>query len=117
MQEKDKCFGSLVLYLSFERYYDVNIMELCSFSIYYSCVFAKRNYRVLVRVCVCVCVCVHPYVCVSFCTITQKVIDLQLYTYILYGLGFPAIDYMTYLQSPDTQGQNIRPNSLSHIMI
>ena len=25
---------------------------------YHSCVFAKRNYRVLVRVCVCVCVCV-----------------------------------------------------------
>ena len=24
----------------------------------YSCVFGKRNYRVLVRVCVCVCVCV-----------------------------------------------------------
>ena len=28
----------------------------------YSCVFGKRNYRVLVRVCVCVCVCVS--VCV-----------------------------------------------------
>ena len=27
---------------------------------YYSCVFAKRNYRVLVRVCVCVRVCVFP---------------------------------------------------------
>ena len=26
--------------------------------IYYSCVFGKRNYRVLVRVSVCVCVCV-----------------------------------------------------------
>ena len=34
----------------------------------YSCVFGKRNYRVLVRVCLCVCVC--------FCTITQKEIDL-----------------------------------------
>ena len=34
----------------------------------YSCVFGKRNYRVLVRVSVCVCVC--------FCTITQKEIDL-----------------------------------------
>ena len=40
---------------------------------YCSCVFAKRNYRVLVRVCVCACVCVC--VCV-FCTITQKVINL-----------------------------------------
>ena len=38
----------------------------------YSCVFGKRNYRVLVRVCVCVCV----FVCVCFCTITQKEIDL-----------------------------------------
>ena len=36
--------------------------------IYYSCVFGKRNYRVLVRASVCVCVC--------FCTITQKEIDL-----------------------------------------
>ena len=30
----------------------------------YSCVFGKRNYRVLVRVCVCVCVCVCVRVCV-----------------------------------------------------
>ena len=29
-----------------------------SCQIYYSCVFGKRNYRVLVRVCVCVCLCV-----------------------------------------------------------
>ena len=34
----------------------------------YSCVFGKRNYRVLESLCVCVCVC--------FCTITQKEIDL-----------------------------------------
>ena len=40
----------------------------------YSCVFGKRNYRVLVRVSVCVCVCLC--VCVCFCTITQKEIDL-----------------------------------------
>ena len=33
---------------------------------YHSCVFAKRNYRVLVRVSLCVCVCV--------CTVTQKII-------------------------------------------
>ena len=47
-------------------------------SIYYSCVFGKRNYRVLVRVsvCVCACVCVCPCVCVCFCTITQKEINL-----------------------------------------
>ena len=31
---------------------------------FYSCVFGKRNYRVLVRVCVCVCVCVCVRVCV-----------------------------------------------------
>ena len=41
--------------------------HLVIFSIYYSCVFAKRNYRVLVRVCVCVfvhvCVCVCLFVC------------------------------------------------------
>ena len=30
----------------------------------YSCVFGKRNYRVLVRVSVCVCVCVRVCVCV-----------------------------------------------------
>ena len=46
----------------------------------YSCVFGKRNYRVLVRVCVfvCVCVCVSVFVCVCvcFCTITQKEINL-----------------------------------------
>ena len=30
----------------------------------YSCVFGKRNYRVLVRVCVCVCVCFTVCVCV-----------------------------------------------------
>ena len=41
---------------------------------HYSCVFGKRNYRVLVRVSVCVCVCLC--VCVCFCTITQKEIDL-----------------------------------------
>ena len=43
---------------------------------YYSCVFGKRNYRVLVRVSVCVCVSVFVCVCVCFCTITQKEIDL-----------------------------------------
>ena len=36
----------------------------------YSCVFGKRNYRVLVRVCVCVCV--RVCVCVCFCTITRN---------------------------------------------
>ena len=45
-----------------------NLFLVC----YYSCVFGKRNYRVLVRVSVCVCLCV----CVCFCTITQKEIDL-----------------------------------------
>ena len=39
---------------------------------FYSCVFGKRNYRVLVRVSVCVCVSVFVCVCVCFCTITQK---------------------------------------------
>ena len=35
----------------------------------YSCVFGKRNYRVLVRVCVCVCVCMRSRarVCVCVC--------------------------------------------------
>ena len=33
----------------------------------YSCVFGKRNYRVLVRICVCVCVCVSVFVCVGVC--------------------------------------------------
>ena len=44
-------------------------MKVKGLNTHYSCVFGKRNYRVLVRVCVCVCVCV-------FCTITQKEIDL-----------------------------------------
>ena len=37
--------------------------------LYYSCVFGKRNYRVLVRVsvCVCVCVCASVFVCVCVC--------------------------------------------------
>ena len=44
----------------------------------YSCVFGKRNYRVLVRVSVCVCASVFVCVCVCVCfyTITQKEIDL-----------------------------------------
>ena len=33
---------------------------------FYSCVFGKRNNRVLVRVCVCVCVCFRVCVCVCF---------------------------------------------------
>ena len=49
---------------------------LLSAKIYYSCVFGKRNYRVLVRVCVCVCVSVFVCVCVCVCMITQKDIDL-----------------------------------------
>ena len=50
------------------------IIYVNDFSSCYSCVFGKRNYRVLVRVSVCVCVCLC--VCVCFCTITQKEIDL-----------------------------------------
>ena len=34
---------------------------------YYSFVFAKRNYRVLIRVCVCVYVCVCACTCVCLC--------------------------------------------------
>ena len=45
-------------------------LSLGTFKSNYSCVFGKRNYRVLVRVCVCV------FVCVCFCTITRKEIDL-----------------------------------------
>ena len=41
----------------------INYFIYCVTCNYYSCVFGKRNYRVLVRVCVCVSV---------FCTITQK---------------------------------------------
>ena len=37
---------------------------------YYSCVFAKCNYRVLVRVFECIRMCVCVFVC--FCTITKK---------------------------------------------
>ena len=67
---------------------DILMLEREAKASCYSCVFAKRNYSVLVRVCVCVfvcvcirvCVCVYVcvrvYVCVCFCTITQKVIDL-----------------------------------------
>ena len=51
-----------------------NILSSPKAFYFYSCVFGKRNYRVLVRVSVCVCVCIR--VCVCFCTITQKEIDL-----------------------------------------
>ena len=32
------------------------------------------------------------------------------------GSGFRATDYMSFLQSPGTQDQNMRPNRLSHIL-
>ena len=64
------------LYSSSTLRKDMNWMSISERSIYYSCVFGKRNYRVLVRVCVCVCVSVFVCVCVGFCTITQKEIDL-----------------------------------------
>ena len=38
-----------------------------TWNIFYSCVFGKRNYRVLVRVCVCVCVCVCVSPCLCAC--------------------------------------------------
>ena len=64
MQEKDKFFMGSALK-------QIMKLILCSCALY-SCVFGKRNYKVLVRVCVCVCLCV----CVCFCTITQKEINL-----------------------------------------
>ena len=33
------------------------------------------------------------------------------------GSGFLAADYMSFLQSPGTQSQNMRPNRLTHIYI
>ena len=33
------------------------------------------------------------------------------------GRGFLATDYMSFLQSPGTEGQNLRPNRLSHKLI
>ena len=58
------------------QYATINLLKRCIYTTVqpcvprYSCVFGKRNYRVLVRVSVCVC----P--CVCFCTITQKEVDL-----------------------------------------
>ena len=48
-------------------------------NLYYSCVFGKRNYRVLVRVCVCVCVCVClcVCVCVCVCTILEYIVEYE----------------------------------------
>ena len=45
---------------------NIHIINISLSVIYYSCVFGKRNYRVLVRVSVCVCarVCVCVRVCV-----------------------------------------------------
>ena len=40
------------------------LMSNSRLAIIYSCVFAKRYYRVLVRVCVCTCACVCVCVCV-----------------------------------------------------
>ena len=34
MQVKDECFGSWALYLSFGTFYEVNIRQLCSSSVY-----------------------------------------------------------------------------------
>ena len=31
-------------------------------------------------------------------------------------MGFPVINFVRYLQSPGTQGQNMRPNRLSHTL-
>ena len=31
------------------------------------------------------------------------------------GSGFLATDYMSFLQSPGTEGQNMRPNRVNHI--
>ena len=31
------------------------------------------------------------------------------------GSGFLAIDYMSFLQSPGTEGENTRPNTLIHM--
>ena len=31
------------------------------------------------------------------------------------GSGFLATDYMSFLQSPGTEGQNTRPNRVNHI--
>ena len=63
-------FSSRILYIGPQLYF----YSVDTEAHYYSCVFGKRNYRVLVRVSVCVCVSV--FVCVCFCTITQKEIDL-----------------------------------------
>ena len=52
---------------------------------FYSCVFGKRNYRVLGRVSACVCVCV--------CTITQKEIDLhEIEIYVVYESSLNEFD-------------------------
>ena len=42
---------------------------------YYSCVFGKHNYRVLIGVCVCVFPCLCVYVCV--CTTSKKKLKLE----------------------------------------
>ena len=89
-----------ILYLNYKRQCHI-FPRVCIYH-NYSCVFAKRNYRVLIRVCMCVCVCVcvsvslcvcmrafvymcvcvrtracvRACVCVCVCVITQKEIDL-----------------------------------------
>ena len=51
------------------KYFNMNVIVD-----FYSRVFGKCNYRVLVCVCVCVRMrmCVHVCVCVCFCMITRK---------------------------------------------
>ena len=49
-------------------------ITLVSIAYIYSCVFAKRNQRILAGVCECVYV--NLCVCVCVCVITQKVINL-----------------------------------------
>ena len=50
-------------------------LDLCvrTNHINYSCVFGKRNYRVLVRVSMCVCMCVCVCVCVCPCVCEHEI--------------------------------------------
>ena len=51
-------YTSLVLWFKSECHNTCDILVGLVSKYYYSCVFGKRNYRVLVRVSLCVCVCV-----------------------------------------------------------
>ena len=69
------CYASVILWISFQSVVSSLQTQLyfISKNLCYNWVFAKRNFRVLVRFCVCVCACV----CVCVCAHTQVCVHMR----------------------------------------